>query len=417
MRRFIIAAACLCMPFIADAQVVDVITTRNGDTYEGFIAKQIPGKELTVQSVKTTVTVAQRDAEITRSTMEMLATLPEEYTDALPGFRQEDYVECATVAVTDTDGREVIYHDCVILGKGEELRFVSFENRTYDLKWSDVKVSAKAPYDFSASSGIYDVLMLPSAETIEGQLVEQNLKTGVMSFKSRNGEVTTYRKSGVQALRIEPVDKDRSLWEQVPVCDRINRKGGSSVEGLIISKVFGKSVTVQNYNTDIIVDIPVSDIESYEKYVNPLYVAPVYVPEDELHPALYVNGEHINMEKLVKDADRYMVLASPDSVGLVLNAGSSVLIQIRAAARTGNLKVAKTGEVKEKNFSITGLKIKKKGIDLWPKFDRSDILNDLDINFQSNDGEYIICDFVIPEAGTYVVFIDGSEECAVFKAK
>ena len=143
----------MLLPLGVHAQRTDIIVTRDGNKYEGFLARQVPNKSVTILSSRTTMTVAQKDAELIARREVMLGDLPEEYIALFPLLPDEAYVELADVAVEDWNGRKVVYQKAVILETGENLTFVSFAPQTFDLDWSQIKVSAKVPYDFTKEIG------------------------------------------------------------------------------------------------------------------------------------------------------------------------------------------------------------------------------------------------------------------------
>ena len=404
---------------VASAQPTDVIVTRNGSVYEGYISSQIPGKRLTVCSSRTTMTVPRLDAKITRSVDEMLGDLPDEYAALFPLLNDEDYVECADIVVIDKDGRDIEFNNSVILESGEEIKFVSFSTHSIDLNWSEIKLSSKVPYDLGSKYGIKDVLYFPSAERVEGQFMGQNLLNGMMTFRDSNGKVTVYRKSAVQALRFEIIDKSKDFWVQVPYCDKVLLKNGTSVDGFIVSKIFGKSVSLMNYNSEISTDIPVSDIVSYEKYPNPQFEPLVEKEVETVSPDLIVNGEVCDFQVLYSNPEKsaYWVAIPKDSISLQIKKGDKTVIEFKESTRTSKVRIACPDLTKEKIFSVKGLKVKKTETKYWPTFTTSEFVVDADINFQSNDNEYIVADIVFDKPGVYVLFVEGSEKCVAVNVK
>lgn len=410
----------LC-PLGALAQRTDIIVTRDGNKYEGYLARQVPNKSVTILSTRTTITVAQRDAEITNRRAVMLGDLPEECIALFPLLPDDAYVEKADViTVEDWDGRRIDYQKAVILETGENLKFVSFAPQAFELEWSRLKTSAKVPYDFTRLIGFRDHLLLPDARILDGQLMEQDLRSGILKFRELDGKVTSFHKSGVQAIRYEPAAPEANLWEQVPYCDKLYLKDGSTQEGLIVSKLFGKTVEIRQFNSDICETIQVQDIEAYEKYRNPLFEQKYDIPEFvERYADLYVNGESRQVCELRQNKNKckYFVLNEVDSAKIFVNARERVVIKYRAESRTSRFLVAKAKLTKEAIYGVSWLKVNNKGTELHPVFTQKDILSRPDINFQANEGGFIVADFVLPAAGAYVFFVEGSERCFVIYAQ
>ena len=411
----------MLLPLGAFAQRTDIIVTRDGNKYEGYLARQVPNKSVTIFSTRTTITVAQRDAEITNRRVVMLGDLPEECIALFPLLPDDAYVEKADViTVEDWDGRKIDYRKAILLETGENLKFVSFAPQAFELDWSQLKISSKVPYDFTTKIGFRDHLLLPTARILEGQLMEQDLRSGILKFRETDGKVTSFHKSGVEAVRYEPADPDANLWEQVPYCDKVILKDGTTQEGLIVSKQFGKTVEVRLFNSNLCETIPVTDIEAYEKYKNPLFEQKYEIPEFvERYADLYVNGEsrHVCELRQNKNKTKYFVLNEADSAKIFVNSRERVVVKYRAESRTSRFQVAKARLTKEAIYGVSWLKVEGKGTELHPVFTPRDILSKPDINFQLNEGGFIVADFVLPTAGAYVFFVEGSERCFVIYAQ
>lgn len=396
------------------AQVQDIITMLNGDVYKGYIATQVPGEYLRIVSEETILTVSKNDIRTYNVETRMVCQLPEYCFEfgTFDGYADDVCFKYGDIDVEDSKGRITHFSRCVILEDGTEVKFVIYSQYDKHLEWKDVRTCQKAEYDNYASQGIVDYLMLPNATRVEGQLIEQNIYSGVYKFRElESGLITTYRKSDIQAILYECINHDISLWEQVPYLDIVSRKDGTRIEGFIVSKIFGKNVTIQREYSDEQVSIPVSEIKSYDRIRNTRYVAPVVEEVEVEQPDLYVNDEVKQMYGLSHEKDSYAVMISVDSIKTTTPLSKNLRVSIKADARTSKVRIAKTDLTKEKNFSVTGIKISKKGTIFWPRFTSDDIIDDIDINYTKNDGQYIDADILFPETGTYVLFVEGQDKC------
>ena len=418
MRLFrILTIVMVLFPLSVYAQRTDIIVTKDGNKYEGFLSKQT-NKSVTIVSSRTTMTVSSRDAEIMKPRKEMVGDLSEEVIALFPLLPDDAFVELAEITVEDSDGREVVFRKCVILEKGEYLKFVSFDSQPFELEWSQLKSSSKFPYDFTRSVGLRDRLILPDARILVGQLMEQDLRSDIVKFRDMDGVVTTFHKSKIQAIRYVPADPDADIWEQMPYCDKVNLKNGSSKEGVITSQVFGKTIEILEYKTSDSETIEVKDIESYERFKNPSFKQKYEIPEYvERYADLYVNGEARHVCNLLREKKKYSVSNEVDSLKIQVNAGERVVIKYRAEARTSQFRFAKAKLSKEKVYKRSGLKVKEQGLEQHPIFSESDIIADADLNFQANEGGFITADFVLGTQGVYVFFINNSKRCFVIYAK
>ena len=416
MKRLILTLFALLIVFVAHAQTSDIITTKTGDTYEGYISRQIPGKELTIHSNKTTLTVAKYDAEVTRKRESMLGDLPEEYVSLFPNLADDSSVKIADIIVTQSDGGRLLFKNSVIIEEGEDIKFASFSEHPFDLKWSLVSASEKVPVDFSKQTGIIDKLILPDAEILEGQLIGQNLVTGLFKFRTKDGGIMSLKKSEVQAIRFEPIDQEQEIWTQTPFLDRVLLKNGSSIEGFIQSKVFGNHITLLSKSSGEVLNIKVQDISSYEKYPNTLYKEPEEVIHQEILADLYINGISSPMRNLERNKSSFYVSVPVDSL-TSLKTNKNIVIKFKAKTRTNEVKLAKTKLKKERVFGLSGSSINKRGTELWPVFSKSDIVVENGMNFQSNDGEYIVVDITFAEPGVYVIWVEDSNVCIPLNVK
>ena len=417
MRKLIIPLILSFLLADLHAQPVDVISTKSGDVYEGYISRQVPGKDLTIFSFKSTLTVSKHDVELARRHKEMLGDLPAEYQPLFPDLEGDSYVEIADVTVQKDNGKLLTFKNSILLEEGEDVKFTSFAKHPFDLKWSEIGLSDKVPYDFSQPTGIRDQFMLSDARVLEGQFLGQNLASGLMRFRTLDGSIMSFRRSEVQAVRFEPVDKDSEIWTQTPYCDRVILKNGMTLTGFIQSKVFGKYITFLSQGSDEAKEVSVYDIVTYEKFPNVLYEKPqIILPEEKLAD-LYLNGISYPVSQLLNKKSSFIVDTCVDSLKFVSKVGQNVVLKYKASARTSEVRLAKAKLKKEKVFGLYGVSFKKKRTELWPRFTSRDIMDGQWINIQSNDGEYIVADITFMEPGVYVLWIEGSDRCVPFNIK
>lgn len=415
---WILAFFMMVFPLGVDAQKVDIIVTKDGNRYEGYLAKQIPNKSITIVSSKTTMMVASKDAETSNIRKKQIADLSEEYGTLFPLLSEDAVIELADIAVEGLDGRKMTFHRAVILESGENLKFVCFEPKTIDFDWSQLKLSCKTPYDFGKPQSFCDRLILPDARILEGQMMEQDLRSGIIKFREKDGQVTSFHKNKVQAIRFFMEDSKADIWESIPYCDRINLKNGNSVDGFIVSKVFGQTVEIQHFNSSILETIRIGEVESYEKYKNPLFRLRQEEPES-IEPAaeLYVNGDARHVCELQKGRRSYSVTNEIDSLRIRVNVGASVVVKYRTGTENSHLQIAKARLAKDRIIRLRGLIIRNRETEFRPVFSESDYLINPDINFQANEEGYIVADFVLDSPGAYVFFVKGSKRCFVIYAQ
>lgn len=406
----------------SEAQSFDVIVTKDGNEYTGLITKQVPGTELSIECEQAVLTVYSPAVTVRSSSLIKYNTLPESQACFFHNLTEDSYVEKADLLISSQDGSNVLYPDVLLLEKGAVYKFVSFNKKRVDLSWASVAKSIKTPYDYSNNYGIYDALLLNDARRIDGQLIEQDLTKGIYKFYDRKSQqVLTFKKNEIKAVRYEvvnvdstPFGLDKSYWAQIPFRDKIVKKDGNFIEGFIESKIFGESVSIRDYVTGNASEIPVSDIDFYERFKNSEYKQNhkdgVAVDTVTVIPELLINGEEKCTFPLVEKKLTYVVDAPIYSFDSVVYTNSPIRIKYKkGAAKTSDFRFASASSclmsVGPRNFEtrLSFLKNRTHGAEPF----KTDVI--------SNEGGFIEMELTFSSKGNYVIFVEGSNRCIVLK--
>lgn len=408
MKRFVLSLIasvfCLCV----SAQNYEQIHTKDGSIYEGYITKQLPGQSITVFSVKTTRMIPDENVASRKTVKKAYNTMPEAYREAFPSEEPATDVEVSTLILKSG----AVYKSAIILESGLNLKVLTFDEGLTTLAWSDLAKTTRTPYVANAGKGLKDVIILSStAERVEGQVIEQNIARGTLIFKDSAGNVLNLKNSDVTAIRVEVLDEEASFWSQVPLCDRLLLKNGSKLEGLIVAKQFGKSVTIKT--SDDQKTLTLDKIAAYEKYLNPIYEAPVpEVVEEEPEEVVvladvYVDGKPSAFVKAIASGSDFALPMPTDSIPSTVKVGEEIVIEFVATTRTSSIRFAKSNVEKEKLYSLRKFKIQKVRTAFWPVFSHNDVVNNVDIDFRYNDTSRIELGAIFSVAGTYILFVEG----------
>lgn len=403
---------------ILSAQNYERIYTVDGSEYEGYISKIVPGKQISVMTERSIKIVPE--SIVTRK----------EVVESVPVYSLPDDCRLFFVNLSDSALVEKVniqtslmksYKNVFVIESGVNLKLFSMEREKVDIFWSKLLKISKKIFDFTATSGYRDVILLSStAERFTGCIEEQHMKKGTIAFRDEQGRKMTVKNSEILATRIEPVSQEKSLFQQYPFIDVVNMEG-RSFEGIIVAKQPGKSITVRLSDGEEKV-INTADIKSYEKRLNGSYEAPVKDVIDETPADLYINGiamEYPKIKLMNGESSCYELVMSPDSITANFAVNENITVVMRASARTSQVRIvpAKFDDI---TTVITRGKQEKKVVKSHiVYFNTADMdIKDqkADLNFESNGGESIKMDFRFFESGCYVLYINEAEidKCMIF---
>lgn len=251
---------------VAHAQSLEQIHLKDGSVLEGYICGQIPGKTISVQTSKATLTASSDSLLSSNERQVMVAELPSEWKKWV--MAQPEAMD--RVALSTLQFRNSEYRDVLVLENGSKIKFLSLTNRVHTLPWSKVSKTVKLPKAEGVVSGIEDVVILKDGSRHIGQITEQ-VPGKTMKILLRDNSSATVNSSLVATLESQPMSDELTLLEQTPLLDRIYVRNSSvPTEGFIIRRDMGRELTVITRDGEE-ETIPLAKIVRYGKLRNPDY--------------------------------------------------------------------------------------------------------------------------------------------------
>lgn len=337
MKRFIVillAVAGFITPLTA--QNTDYIFVKNGSSYEGYISKQEPGVSISVTAQQATLFVESEKITDLQIVTKEVGSL----SDSMHNWVNKNCAGMTEMEVASLKISGVQYDDMLVLEKGARYKLLSFKTREYKLAWGDIVKTRKNEDFYKKGSGICDVVTLKNGKRFKGTIIEQVI--GVeLKIKNEKNSVETIRFADILSIHSEQVNYNTDIWQQLPLLDKVELKGGIVRTGFISSRMMGQSIIFIEQSSLVERSIALKDIVKYYKLVNPKYVTPSTVSDDNARAEEKVNAKetqqqdknnertsrwddaNTNVEKVeetVKDE-----LPTSQSAGITINGKSATL--------------------------------------------------------------------------------------------
>lgn len=416
MKKFLSVVVFLysCLS-VVNGQVYDRVFTTDGRILEGYISDQIPGSQLTVRTYRSLYTIFNNDIEEISRTEVPLIEMQDAIREYFDNRQDSSMVISASIRT-----KEQLFTKVCLLEEGYRCKFISADKASVDIPWKNVEKIEKAVIDFSSGRGLYDVVVLADGnDTLEGQLVEQNLKNGIISFRDFSGNRRTFLSKEIKKMEVKPLDVNDSIFNQALFLDRVIKKDGSYYQGILIARQMGKNVTILTNDFEEVI-IPNTSIRSYAKSKNKSYSGDKEAIQKKL-VELEINGrpEIYDRCEPMPPGTRYAVLTPVDSIRIQVPQNQKVTIKLSAEAiHTSAIKVSTAQKTKERTVSLKGFSIKQKQIVEMLTFSKNKDSNFADINVLNNDGNQISFEIYFSAPGFYVVYLDGVEKnCIAIEVK
>lgn len=148
---------------------------------------------------------------------------------------------------------------------GKEIT-VTTESGARTCNWSDI-VRTEKVFDEKAPASITETVTLKSGESITGRILVQNIGKD-MTVGMQDGKRRTIPIDSVAVISSEVASSGESVWDKAPLLDRIILKDSTAVEGFIISRQMGESVSILKQNRFKPQTYPLNAIACYQKFKN-----------------------------------------------------------------------------------------------------------------------------------------------------
>lgn len=386
------------------AQNVEQIYMKSGSVVEGYIAEQIPGSFISVQSTKATIVVNSDSLQnkiIERIPVDSLSNEWKQWALENNKYIEKDgkrFLELQTL-----EFNSCIYSRVFLLEKGSLLKFIDIIPNKYTFKWGDMYRTVKNKRPTNLFSGLKEVLVLKDDSKVEGQIVEQYPGKD-LKIETDNGEVLSYKLSQIKRIQTEKLNEKMDLWSQIPLLDIIRLKDeATELVGFISSRTLGKDLVFE-FEDGHERTIQQNQIASYAKRPNDKYVE-VYdkiLNEDEI----LLNGEPAYFIPLQSQGE-YLLLG--EVVSAQLTVGDTVCIEARF--KDPNTPVTL---VKAHMESIPKKDGKKNERISWPIITYQDLVQShVAVSRETTPLGNVKVSFTANEVGDYVLYVQGKNEYIV----
>ena len=376
----------------AYTQSFEQIHLKDGSVLEGYICEQVPGKTISVQTSKATLT-ANSDSLLSSSERQVVvAELPSEWKK----WVMSQPASMNQVALSTLNFKNSEFQDVLVLENGPMIKFLSLTNRIYTLPWSKVSRTVKQPRENGVVSGIEDVVTLKDGTKYIGQITEQ-VPGKTMKISLGDNNSTTINSSLVATLESQPIMDDLSVLEQTPLLDRIYLKGNRrTIDGFITKRDMGRSLTIMNLSGEY-ETIPLSNITRYGKYRNPDFKV---VSDRQLAKGEVVLNDEEKSAWFapLRSENGYFIL---DDASAVANRGDEIVVQANLENPSGAIYLIKAYR---KDIPVDGGK-RTVTRDVFTYQDLVELALPIE-RVQTPLGNTKVT-FKVPDAGDYILSIQG----------
>lgn len=292
MKRLLcfVVATVLCLPF-SGAQNIETVYCKDGSEYSGYISRQIPGNNVTVNAVMAKIVVRNinvRESRYVRVPLSCLTDVAGRY------LKQNKLANGDSVDVYTVTTDKTTYDEVLVVKRGNDsMTLLSFANTSYVLPWSSLKSTSKSPDNYQ----ITEEVRLKSGSSIEGVITDQVIGSS-LTLKTLKGSCDI-KMSDITSIssRIETKDK-KELWKKLPLFDSLTMLDGTEYEGYIVSRFLGTSVTILLRSNNQEKILPLRNIKVFTKVINPSVVCSGQVRKSGL---LLKKNENIDNGEVASD--------------------------------------------------------------------------------------------------------------------
>lgn len=251
---------------VCNAQNLEQVHLKDGSVIEGFICEQIPGRSVTVQGCKATITVGADSLVSSSESIVPVGSLSTEWKSWL----MEQNVTPDAIKLSTLKFPNIEYKDVRILENEDVIKFLSLSPTRYRIDWNDMQKTVKLPRPIDQFSGLNDVLIMKDGSKHIGQVSEQYPGKNVKISLSKDNAITV-NSSQIVEMQSVPASDQLTIIEQSPLLDRIYVKGSSNaIDGVIINRRTSKNLTIHT-KEDGDITYAIRDITKYQKVPNADY--------------------------------------------------------------------------------------------------------------------------------------------------
>lgn len=314
------------------AQITETVFLKNGSVIEGYICEQVPGRTISLNSVKATMVVnsdslqhsSTRQVNINELSSEWQAWVKEQ-----PNMDKE-IIKLTTLRFVATE-----YKDVCIIEEGSLMKFVDLTSKNYVFGWNEIFKTIKTLRPDNQYSGIEDVLVLQNGTQYVGQIMEQYPGKN-MKIQTNENNIVTVNMAQIARIESNPYNLKLDLFQQTPLLDKIYVRGQNMpIVGFITKRVTNKDLTIQKQNGETKV-FPLKQIVKYQKVPNNNYVA---ICDRELAEGeILLNGKSAWFAPL-EMVGSYIILG--EDVSAQVAVGDTITIEAKFSNVTNSVSMVK----------------------------------------------------------------------------
>lgn len=301
------------------AEVTEIVTLRNGNTYSGRIWMQLSNGEIGFKADTSVVYLPSSEidrivrhpvrkgetrqfADIYRytpaDTVVVVETVPVDTVLTDSAVAAVDFTEgysdtvASEVAMEDVFVDDVTVADVIrgveLLEEGSIVKYRDVTPRDITLNTKDIRLISRPPRDPAQINGLLDEIVTKSGQTYNGYII--STEPGKSVRINDDGRVYSILFSDIDVQRKVAADPSQPLFCQSPVVDNVYlRKDGVLLDVVLIEQNYGKGSFDVIDRNNVVTRRPLANIRKIRKEVNREYkpVREFAFKQD----SLYINRE------------------------------------------------------------------------------------------------------------------------------
>lgn len=352
--------------------------------YKGYISEQIAGKQVLIYAEYASLVFKQKDIKNQRDDYFDFNRL----TDGVKGEVRR-MCDTTSLKLTSFEYNGTYYENMYVCERLDStLRAYALTPRTYPVVWKDllktekIEVSDK-PY------GIREIVTLKSGERLVGQIIAQEISKS-LTIRTENNLDRTVPASDVLSIMSEPVSEKHTIWQQLPLLDRVVDENGVQIEGFITSRLLGQNINVQARYSNLAQQIKMKNVVKLQKTLNPDFEP--FVPDTT--KVITINNRKAELVHLALKNESY---TTADTLFQKFFVNTDLNLSMKNIEHGKTVSLYKYDSLKKSKFKIPSndsLTVSKTAAPIY------------ETTYKEND-IWQTCDVIVRKPGKYFLAIDG----------
>lgn len=262
-KHILMFAASLAILFAgeATAQNIDRVVMSSGSEYEGYIAEQVPGQYITINSNKAILFIDSSSIK----NMETISYPVNHLTEPMKSWVAKNLPDKSEVELASMQAGSKSYKNLLILEKGVRVKVLQLAKDSFKVNWKNVVKTSKLS---TANSKLHEVVTLKNGKSLSGHIIEQIIGKE-LRIKQFNGDITSIAFADILSIRTELALEAENLWVHAPLLDKVKLNDGTVLEGFITARVMGSHLYFITPKSNTEREIKSATVAKYMKVVNP----------------------------------------------------------------------------------------------------------------------------------------------------